>query len=90
MEDRPRLNHQSLEQSAPQTESLIDRTATLFGRRPLQRFTVVHGSLTRANVPDAVRKLGVAEQTSHRWKQDYGGLVFPVPSRLYDPFFRHE
>jgi len=90
MEDRPRLNHQSLEQPAPQTESLIDRTATLFGRRPLQRFTVVHGSRTRANVPDAVRKLGETKQSERRWKRNYGGLVFPVPSRLYDPFLRHE
>jgi uncharacterized protein YjcR len=25
-------------------------------------------------VPEVVRKLGVKEQTYHRWKREYGGL----------------
>jgi putative transposase len=35
-------------------------------------------------VPEAVRKLGVTEQTYHRWNREYGGLRTDQAKRLKD------
>jgi transposase-like protein len=35
-------------------------------------------------VPEAVRKLGVTEQTYYRWKREYGGLRTDQAKRLKD------
>lgn len=33
-------------------------------------------------IPDACRKLGIAEQTYYRWKKEYGGLRVDQAKRL--------
>ena len=35
-------------------------------------------------MPEAVRKLGVTEQTYYRWKREYGGLRTDQAKRLKD------
>ena len=34
------------------------------------------------SIPDACRKLGITEQTSYRWKREYGGVRVDQAKRL--------